>query len=383
MRVSEPRLSKYLHHAAAEKGVPLSGTFELSPCCNMDCRMCYVRKTRKEVEMAGGELSVEKWLSIADECRKAGTLFLLLTGGEPFLYSGFRELYLELTRMGFMISINTNGTMITEDTVSWLRENPPARMNITLYGASDATYEKLCRNSRGYTQTVNAVRLLKEAGISVKLNASMTPYNIADLDGIYKTAEELNVYVQATAYMYPPIRKNKAEIGHGDRFSPEESGRWEAAIDKKRLTPEQYQKRIEMIRKNILEKSETEENPGNKEARETGEPMRCRAGRTSFWINWKGEMTPCGMMVEPVTYPFRDGIQPAWEQLRKDTEQILLAAGCGSCRMKDMCPVCAASAYAETGRFDKVPEYLCRMTRAKIEHTISGKEMVRTYDTAE
>ena len=81
-------------------------------------------------------------------------------------------------------------------------------------------------------------------------------------------------------------------------------------------------------------------------------------------------MTPCGMMVEPVTYPFRDGMLPAWKQLRKYTEQIFLAAGCGSCRMKDMCPVCAASAYAETGRFDEVPEYLCRMTRAKIEYTI-------------
>ena len=184
MRATEPRLSKYLHHTAAKRGVPLSGTFELSPCCNMDCRMCYVRKSRKEVQDAGGEIPAEKWLSMAEECRNAGTLFLLLTGGEPFLYPGFRELYQELAKMGFMISINTNGTMITEDTVSWLKENPPARMNITLYGASNKTYERLCRNPQGYTQTVNAVRMLKQAGISVKLNASMTPYNISDLDGI-------------------------------------------------------------------------------------------------------------------------------------------------------------------------------------------------------
>ena len=239
MRAVEPRLSKYLHHAAAGKGVPLSGTFELSPCCNMDCRMCYVRKSRKEVETAGGEILAEKWLSLAKECRSAGTLFLLLTGGEPFLYPGFRELYLELSRMGFMISINTNGTMITEDTVSWLKEAPPARMNITLYGASDETYARLCRNPRGYTQTVNAVKLLKEAGISVKLNASMTQYNIGDLDGIYKTARELNVYVQATAYMYPPIRKNEELTGHGDRFSADEAGKWENEIDRRRLTTEQ------------------------------------------------------------------------------------------------------------------------------------------------
>ena len=234
MRAVEPKLSKYLQHAAAKRGVPLSGTFELSPCCNMDCRMCYVRKTRKEVESEGGEIPWEKWLSLAEECRKAGTLFLLLTGGEPFLYPGFRELYQELSKMGFMVSMNTNGTMITD-------------MNITLYEASNETYGRLCRNPNGYTQTVQAVRMLKEAGISVKLNASMTPYNIDDLDGIYKTAEELDVYVQAAAYMYPPVRKSEDNVGRGDRFSAEEAGTREAEIDRKRLTQEQFQMRREKI----------------------------------------------------------------------------------------------------------------------------------------
>lgn len=366
MRAVEPRLSKYLHHAAAKKGVPLSGTFELSPCCNMDCRMCYVRKTRKEVESAGGEIPKEKWLSLAEECRKAGTLFLLLTGGEPFLYSGFRELYQELSKMGFMISVNTNGTMITEDTVSWLSEMPPTRMNITLYGASNETYGRLCRNLKGYTQTVQAVRMLKKAGISVKLNASMTPYNIDDLDGIYKTAEKLDVYVQASAYMYPPVRKNEDNVGKGDRFSAEEAGKWEAEIDRKRLTPDQFRMRREKIKKEILEASSCPVVQYDK-----GEPMRCRAGRTSFWINWKGEMSPCGMMVTPVTYPFRDGLMPAWMELREKTEKILLPVECRQCNMKDMCPVCGASVYTETGTYNETPEYLCRMTREKIEHIMT------------
>lgn len=198
--------------------------------------------------------------------------------------------------MGFMVSMNTNGTMITDDTVSWLSEMPPARMNITLYGASNETYGRLCRNPNGYTQTVQAVRMLKEAGISVKLNASMTPYNIDDLDGIYKTAEELDVYVQAAAYMYPPVRKSEDNVGRGDRFSAEEAGTREAEIDRKRLTQEQFQMR---------------------------------------------------------------------------REKIILPVGCRQCRMKDLCPVCAASVYAETGRFDEVPQYLCRMTRAKLEHTLT------------
>lgn len=36
---------KILALRAAAMHVPLAGTFELIPVCNMDCRMCYIRTT--------------------------------------------------------------------------------------------------------------------------------------------------------------------------------------------------------------------------------------------------------------------------------------------------------------------------------------------------
>ena len=77
------------------------------------------------------------------------------------------------------------------------------------------------------------------------------------------------------------------------------------------------------------------------------------------------------MMVTPVTYPFRDGLMPAWMELREKTEKILLPVECRQCNMKDMCPVCGASVYTETGTYNKIPEYLCRMTREKLEHIMA------------
>lgn len=35
-------LSQYLEFKAREQGVPLMGHFELTPYCNLDCKMCYV-----------------------------------------------------------------------------------------------------------------------------------------------------------------------------------------------------------------------------------------------------------------------------------------------------------------------------------------------------
>ena len=97
-------------------------------------------------------------------------LYLLLTGGEPFVYKDFKRLYLELFKMGFIISINSNATLIDEETVKWLKEYPPQRINITLYGSSNEVYGNLCNNPKGFNQVTKAINLLKEANINIKLN---------------------------------------------------------------------------------------------------------------------------------------------------------------------------------------------------------------------
>ena len=51
---------------------------ELLPLCNMNCKMCYVRKSKTEMDAEGRMLSCDEWLSIADEAVEAGTLFCCL-----------------------------------------------------------------------------------------------------------------------------------------------------------------------------------------------------------------------------------------------------------------------------------------------------------------
>ncbi|MFR4670868.1 MAG: radical SAM protein [Intestinibacter bartlettii] len=115
VKTVEPLIATYLSDKAVKNKIPLSGTFELSPICNMDCKMCYVKMTKSEVDKVGRLRTVEEWISIAEEAKDAGMLFLLITGGEPLLYKGFKELYLKLVKMGLIISINTNATLIDEE----------------------------------------------------------------------------------------------------------------------------------------------------------------------------------------------------------------------------------------------------------------------------
>lgn len=358
-RPVEAPLTGYLHQKASRLGIPLNGTFEVTPCCNMACRMCYVRKTEEEQEAIAPLKTAEEWLELAHEAKKQGLLYLLLTGGEPFLRPDFRYILQQLHREGLVISINSNGTMIDEETAAWLRETPPVRMNITLYGASDETYARLCGCADGFTRTTHAIRLLRDAGINVKINCSLTPYNKDDLHGIFEFGRQEGLQVQATSYMFPPIRREENGIGENSgRFTAAEAAYYAARILCERAGEDAF---LEMMRNNVQAPipSQPDDDCGGE-----GDGIRCRAGKCSFWVTWDGKMLPCGMLPSSMGQDvFRIGFSEAWETVKARSAEIRLPSACAGCEAKDQCKACAAMVYTESGDFRKVPRYRCSMTK--------------------
>ena len=358
----EASLTNYLYTKASRNGMPLSGTFELTPCCNMACKMCYVRKTKEEQEKIAPLRTAKEWLELGKTAREQGMLYLLLTGGEPFLRPDFQEILSGLHRMGLLISINSNGTLIDEETVEWLKETPPVRINITLYGASDETYARLCGNPKGFTQTARAIRLLKEAGIQVKINCSVTPYNVDDLEGIYAFAREEGLLVQATSYMFPPLRRDTSMVGQNDRFSPQEAAYQSACILALDLGEDEFLRRVSRDESLAFPQEIEDDCP---EIDGEGDGIRCRAGKCSFWITWDGRMLPCGMFPEGnAQNVFQIGFEKAWKQVHEEALAIRLPAKCSGCTLRDQCKACAAMVMTESGNFHTVPEYRCKMAKA-------------------
>ena len=355
-----PVATEYLYRKATAAGVPLSGTFELTPVCNMDCKMCYVRLSRKEQEAIAPLADAAAWLQLAQQARAEGMLYLLLTGGEPFLHPQFRQILEGLHQMGFILSVNSNGTMIDASTVSWLKKCPPSRINISLYGASDDTYARLCGNPRGFTQVTHAIHLLQEAGIAVKLNCSLTPHNAADLPQMAAYAEENNLILQVATYMFPPVRKDERMTGRNDRFTPEDAAYYMAYADLLTLGRDRFL----ASEGAIPTPADPDEN-----CAQPGDGIRCRAGRCSFWITWQGAMTPCGMFPDkdsPNDSPnvFTMPFAAAWQQVKESVAAIRLPAACAGCSAKEICRPCAAMVITESGEFTQVPRYRCAMTHA-------------------
>ena len=346
-----------------------------------------------EVAKCGKELTADQWIAIAKAARDKGMIFALVTGGEPFVRKDFFQIYNAMKAMGLMISINSNGSMLEGEVLEKLLENPPFRINVSLYGGCNETYQKMC-GAPMYDKVLKNIVTLKEHGVDVRLNLSITPYNCQDLEKIYEIVQTHNIHVKASSYMYPPIRLDGEHPGKANRLSAEESARYSVIWDKLRFSDEEFSIRAENMKNLVAPESKDcavdedidtifdghQGSSGEQtmavdraaatnaddlpEIKQAG--IRCRAGSTSFWMTWDGQMRPCGMMPFPTVYPLEVGFDAAWEDLRTETGKILLPAECSGCARKDVCGVCAAVCIAETGVFDQVPEYMCQRT----EHII-------------
>lgn len=313
IKYQTPPLTQYIVSKAVKKKVPAQGTFELTPCCNLSCKMCYVRLSKEEQEKQGGLRSAAEWLRIAEEARDQGLLFLLLTGGEPFIRKDLPELVKGLQKLGIVVSLNSNGTLINEKTVEWLKRTPPSRINITLYGFSNETYQQLSGIPDGFDRVMKALTLLKEAGIAVKLNCSVTPLNVQDMPAIIRFATENEYPLQITTYMFPPLRRDENQVGHNMRFNPEE-----AALHLVRAQKMQYG--IESVERSLRQCEEMVDNTDEDcqlELSKEGDKVLCTAGRGSFWITWKGELSACGMIPHQGNDVFETGFSEAWKKLWK------------------------------------------------------------------
>lgn len=117
--------------------MPMDGTFELTVRCNLKCNMCLFRHDDSENKsIIDREKTADEWIDMARQVADAGTLSLLITGGEPLIRSDFDKIYKEIYEMGFIITLYTNATLITDKIKSLLKKYPPHKLGVTVYGSS-------------------------------------------------------------------------------------------------------------------------------------------------------------------------------------------------------------------------------------------------------
>ena len=342
-------LTKSLANKATEKKIPISITFELTPLCNLKCKMCYVRLEKTEMDEIGTILRVEDWIKIAEEAHSKGSLFLLITGGEPFLHPDFIEIYTKLSEMGFMIELYTNGSILNDEILSILKSHPPAHMSITIYGASEETYQKVCGNGKVYSKIVDNLKKIKYALndiIPITIRTTCIKDNIDDVDNIRKLALELGLKYEIGFGILRPVRGAKRPDFDNVKISYKEM----IEIMRENLKNVKNEKMYKLLSETVKDHEEMFNGKKVKDIPQKKNIM-CKAAVSSCAISWDGKMLPCLIFSEPYTKPLDVGFITAWDNLVKMREEIIIPDRCNKCNYKYYCGSCPAYIQAESGTY--------------------------------
>lgn len=315
---------KFLSFKARDKGVPISGSFELTPLCNLDCRMCYVHLNKEQ--MNGAQLlTVTQWKDIMQQAIDADMMYARLTGGECLTYPGFRELYCFLHSKGVEVAILSNGLLMDGEMVDFLTAHPPAAVQITLYGASEAAYEQVT-GKRAFRRVLENIRRLDAAGIP--LSIAVTPNEfMQDGEDVIRLLHEAGLHFAINAGLMQPREETGRKLA-------------DAALDS-------Y---VTMLKLRMALKGtpiepdcdpESLPDPGS-EASTATKGVRCGAGRSGFAIDWQGGMRPCNTFpCEPVNVLVL-GFAEAWKRTNHTALNYPLPTECEGCAYKGVCKHCVA-----------------------------------------
>lgn len=151
---------------ARETNTPIGGSFELTPLCNLDCKMCYVHLTDPTVKAR--MLSGDEWIDLMGQAISHGMMKALLTGGEAMTHPDFRKIYMYLFEQGIVIQVKTNGILLNREAIELFTEYPPYIVDVSLYGCDGESYKAVTGHDVFETVTSN-IRAAIAAGLHLRL----------------------------------------------------------------------------------------------------------------------------------------------------------------------------------------------------------------------
>jgi len=350
-QLSYGAFSADLHQRRAGERMPLQVSIEVTRRCPLECQHCYNNLPMGDQDARGREMTTEEHLRMLDELVEMGCFWLLYTGGEIFARKDFLEIYTYAKKKGFLITLFTNGTLITEKIADYLVEWPPFAIEITLYGRTKETYEALTQIPGSYERCLRGIRLLKERGLPLELKTVATSINKHEISAMRHFAEEeLGVEFKCDGQVNPRIDCSQSPLAV--RLTAEEV----VALD---LSAPNGASEYRRLAKRDLE------NPPSLKQIDT--VYFCGGGMNSFAINAYGEMGIC-VISQQETFDIRQaGLKPSWEHSLREvrTRKRTRVTKCVECRIQSLCGMCPANGEMENGDRESPVAFLCNVAHLR------------------
>ncbi len=332
---------------ATQQRVPLAGSIELTRRCNLNCVHCYLGPPSGRAS-EHWELTTAQWLSILDQATEAGCLELLMTGGEPLLRPDFAAVYRHAKHNGLLITVFTNGTLVTAEVAALFADLPPRQVEVSLYGATAATYERIAGVQGSFERCMSGLRRLLDARLHVGLKTVLMTLNRQEFSAIQHMAETLGVEFRFDAAIFPRLDGDKTPVRL--RVPARE------AVAREMADETAVQKWRDFFRRQGA-------------ITPSGALYQCAAGVTAFHVDAAGSLRPCLMVAEPSCSLLDHSFRTGWDTVIPLLRERKPRAGfvCGTCAKRALCGYCPAYFTLENGAEDVCSEYLCALGRLRYE----------------
>ena len=188
------------------KAIPLQASLELTYRCNERCTHCYIEEFKDDPQR---KLTKEQWFKVLDELRSAGTLYVILMGGEAMLNPLFWDVAEYASSLNFHVSMISNGLKIQKlEVAQRLKDCGVQVVTFSLYSMDPAIHDKMTSVRGSLDKTLNAIELCDQVGIVPGINVLLTEANARGIFEIYDWCEEKNFECKVDPTVTPKLNGN-------------------------------------------------------------------------------------------------------------------------------------------------------------------------------
>lgn len=323
---------------STEHFVPLVLSYNVTRECNMKCSHCYINATDKKLE---DELTTQEAKALIDQIHQVSSPLLILSGGEPLLRPDIFELIEYGSKKGLKMGLGSNGYLIDDSVAKKLKDAGIATVSISLDSNIPAQHDEFRGVTGAWEKAVNACKVLRNNGVLVQVNTTLTHDNYNQIDDIMTLAESIGVENFHLFFLVP--------TGRGVKLTD--------------ISPQKYE---EMITKTFakVHKHRLNVRPScapqfMRIAQGMGVDMRqwirgCIAGLHYCRIYANGEVTPCPYLPIKLGNIKEKSFKEIWtnaEIFKALRSPDSLKGKCGVCEYKTICGGCRARAYGLSSDF--------------------------------
>lgn len=367
MTVTTPHPVRTLHTDATAR--PFIVIWEVTRACQLACRHCRADSIHHRNPL---ELSTEQGRALLDDLAAypAPRPMVVLTGGDPFERPDLAELVAHGTEAGLHLSLAPSVTpKLTRAALSELRDAGAHAVSLSLDGAGAAVHDGFRGFSGVFDATLTAARTVREVGLRLQVNTTVTRGTVGELPGILARVVELDVALWSVFFLVPTGRGGTLSAVTADEA--EEVLHWLHDISHivpVKTTEAPHFRRVALQRAQVADPDEafpvgplraelraaTERllGPRAHEHHRPRPPLAVNAGSGFAFISHVGEVYPSGFLPlvvgsvheQPFSTIYRDS--PMLQSLRRPEG---FGGRCGRCEYREVCGGSRSHAYAVSG----------------------------------